>query len=229
MIYQHSRLFILVIKPADPINPCNPSPCGPNAECRPIGDAPSCSCLNDYIGSPPNCRPECVSNAECANHLACVNRKCKDPCPGLCGSNAECRVISHTAMCVCLIGFNGDPFTYCTVQQSPVFDQLTPCNPTPCGSNAVCREQNGAGSCQCLSDYIGNPYDGCRPECVLNSDCPSNRACVQSKCKDPCPGRCGQNAECQVIAHLPTCNCHSGFNGDPYSICFINKISRRLP
>nr|1OIG_A Chain A, Dumpy, isoform Y len=24
-----------------------------------------------------------------------------------------------------------------------------------------------------------------RPECVLNSDCPSNQACVNQKCRDP--------------------------------------------
>lgn len=222
-------MYILVEKPAaDPTNPCIPSPCGPYAECRPINDSPSCSCLSDYIGTPPNCRPECISNAECSNHLACLNQKCKDPCPGLCGSNAECRVVSHIAMCVCLTGYNGDPFTQCSVQQSPAFDQLTPCHPTPCGSNAVCREQNGVGSCQCLSNYDGNPYDGCRPECVLNSDCPVNRACIQNKCVDPCPGRCGRNAECHVISHLPSCSCLLGYSGDPYSYCAINQIARRF-
>lgn len=96
---------------------------------------------------------------------------------------------------------------------------LTPCMPSPCGSNAVCREQNGAGACQCLPEYFGNPYEGCRPECVGNSDCPSNRACVQNKCTDPCPGTCGQNADCQVVNHVPSCTCRIGFTGDPYRYC----------
>lgn len=39
-------------------------------------------------------------------------------------------------------------------------------------------------------------YEGCRPECVLSSDCPSDKACIRNKCKDPCPGVCGLNAEC---------------------------------
>jgi hypothetical protein len=82
------------------------------------GDTPSCSCLLDYTGSPPNCRPECVSNSECASHLACINLKCRDPCPGSCGTNAECRVVSHTPNCVCPSGFTGDPFIQCLVQQS---------------------------------------------------------------------------------------------------------------
>lgn len=131
-------------------------------------------------------------------------------------------------MCVCLAGFTGDPFIQCVTKQIQIFEATRPCEPSPCGSNALCRELNGAGSCQCLPNYFGNPYDGCRPECVLNSDCPSNRACIQSKCEDPCPGRCGQNAECRVISHLPSCNCHSGYSGDPYSYCVINQISRRL-
>ena len=97
-----------------PQNPCEPSPCGPNAECRVVNDAPSCSCSPEFIGAPPNCRPECVSNSECPSQFACINQKCRDPCPGSCGANAECRVVSHTPMCVCPSEYTGDPFTQCT-------------------------------------------------------------------------------------------------------------------
>jgi hypothetical protein len=107
---------------------------------------------------------------------------------------------------------------HAAVQSRPM-EKPTPCVPSPCGSNAVCREQNGAGSCTCLPDYVGNPYEGCRPECVLNSDCPSNRACISNKCQDPCPGTCGQNADCQVVNHLPSCTCQPGFTGDPFRFC----------
>lgn len=127
-------------------------------------------------------------------------------------------------MCVCTIGYSGDPFTQCSlIQQTPVYEQSTPCSPSPCGSNAFCREQNGAGACQCLPEYEGNPYEGCRPECVLNSDCQSNRACIRNKCADPCPGSCGQNAVCQVINHLPSCTCNYGYTGDPYHTCSIPR------
>jgi len=103
----------------------------------------------------------------------------------------------------------------------------TPCIPSPCGANAVCRERNGAGSCVCLPEYIGNPYEGCRPECVRSSDCPSNKACVTNKCQDPCPGTCGQNADCQVINHLPSCTCRQGYEGDPFRFCHPRPIQRR--
>lgn len=95
----------------------------------------------------------------------------------------------------------------------------TPCIPSPCGTNAICKEQNGAGSCSCLPEYIGNPYEGCRPECVLNSDCPASYACIQNKCRDPCPGTCGLNAECHVVNHLAACTCNVGYTGNPFSFC----------
>lgn len=102
---------------------------------------------------------------------------------------------------------------------SPPQDISTPCSPSPCGANAVCREQNGAGSCTCIDDYQGNPYEGCRPECVINTDCPSDRACIRGKCLDPCPGTCGPSASCQVVSHLPSCTCFPGFTGDPFRYC----------
>lgn len=209
-----------------PKDPCRPSPCGPNSHCRSSSGLPSCSCLLGFIGQPPQCRPECTSSTDCANNLACIQQKCTDPCPGQCGTNARCHVVSHAIQCICLDGFQGDPFVQCTTPKAPetIRELLTPCNPSPCGANANCREQNNVGACQCFPGYLGNPYEGCRPECTLNSDCPSNQACQQQKCRDPCPGVCGANAECSVINHLPTCNCLTEFTGDPYRFC--SRIER---
>lgn len=106
-------------------------------------------------------------------------------------------------------------------------ENLNPCVPSPCGANAVCREQYGAGSCQCLPEYHGNPYEGCRPECVVNSDCASNKACVRNVCVDPCPGVCAQYAECRVINHLASCTCQIGYTGDPYSFCRFIEHERK--
>lgn len=98
-----------------PTNPCLPSPCGPFSECRDLGGSPSCSCLPQYMGSPPNCRPECTINTDCSNELACINEKCVDPCPGSCGINANCRVQGHVSICTCFDGYAGDPFQSCSV------------------------------------------------------------------------------------------------------------------
>lgn len=183
------------------------------------GNNPSCSCLEGYVGQPPYCKPECVSNTECSNSLACIDQKCTNPCLGLCGANANCHVVSHTPICSCNSGFSGDPFIQCLLVRNTPLEVKNPCNPSPCGFNALCRERGGAGSCSCLPEYIGNPYEGCRPECVLNSDCASNRACIRNKCQDPCPGACGQNADCHVVNHLPSCTCHFGYTGDPFRFC----------
>ena len=104
---------------------CASCQCGPNSIYQTINDKPSCACLPDFIGSPPNCRPECVSNSECSSNLACINRKCQDPCPGSCAPNAECRVVSHTPMCACLGGYTGDPFTQCNLKQRKLQHRYT--------------------------------------------------------------------------------------------------------
>jgi hypothetical protein len=182
------------------------------------------------IGNPPYCKPECISNSECSSHLACINLKCKDPCPNTCGLNAQCKVVSHSPMCFCQPGYTGDAFAQCVeVRQDYPVEISSPCSPSPCGSNANCREQNGAGACSCIEDHIGNPYEGCRPECILNSDCPSNLACISKKCKDPCPGTCGLNALCQVVNHLPSCTCLSGYSGDPFRQCSFRENERKIP
>ena len=100
-------------QPPAQIDPCNSDPCGPFSLCRPQDTFVACSCLPGHIGSPPNCRPECRIHSECASNLVCINNKCRDPCPGACGSNAECEVINHNAVCRCQQGHEGDPFVGC--------------------------------------------------------------------------------------------------------------------
>lgn len=220
---------------------------------------PACSCIDSYIGQPPNCRPECSINAECTSNKACINNKCNDPCPGSCGTFALCSVFNHVPMCTCIQGYTGDPFTQCTLQPSKYavnfiskirnfwikkillndlviisvfkknFNILiyivilvnsptiieNKCDSLPCGPNADCSN----GVCTCLPEFKGNPYIGCRPECVLNSDCPRDRACLQRKCLDPCPGACASNALCTVINHVPMCRCPTGMEGNAFVRC----------
>ncbi|PNF22176.1 hypothetical protein B7P43_G05064 [Cryptotermes secundus] len=211
------------VPPPAPRDPCQPSPCGPNSQCQVSGDgSPSCTCLTGYIGSPPACRPECIINSECASHLACINQKCQDPCPGSCGASAECHIVMHIPNCICPSGFNGDPFTLCIFAQSPPSTPpppAEPCRPSPCGSNARCRVENSFALCECIPEYHGNPYEGCRPECLVSSDCSMNRACIRNKCQDPCPGTCGVSAICAVSNHIPICTCPEGTTGDAFRIC----------
>lgn len=93
-----------------------------------------------------------------------------------------------------------------------------PCEPSPCGPYSVCKNVNDHAVCSCQTNYIGTP-PGCRPECVVSSECPQNRACINQKCSDPCIGICGIKARCQVINHNPICSCPSGLIGDPFVQC----------
>lgn len=100
--------------------PCKPSPCGPYSQCRVINNTPACSCLTNYIGQPPNCRPECVIHAECLSNLACKNERCVDPCPGSCGQFAQCHVINHNPICTCLPGYTGNALVACVFETSKI-------------------------------------------------------------------------------------------------------------
>lgn len=103
-------------------DPCSPSPCGPNSRCQVVNDQAVCTCLPEYTGSPPGCRPECVVSSECPPNLACVNQKCTNPCPGTCGLGADCNVIHHSPICACRPKYTGNPFTRC----SPMIGENSP-------------------------------------------------------------------------------------------------------
>jgi hypothetical protein len=171
------------------------------------------------------CRPECMTSAECPLDLVCEGLKCISPCPKACGINTECRVINHNPMCTCKQGFTGDPFSICHVlpESLPVEkDPINPCVPSPCGLNSYCRDIGGIPSCTCLPEFLGSPPN-CRHECVINTDCSNDKACINMKCQNPCLGSCGLNALCSVIKHVPVCSCPSGYGGDPFTACNVKQ------
>lgn len=100
-------------QPPTPANPCSPTPCGPNSDCRVVSGRPACTCAAGYISRPPNCRPECTIDAECPGNRACQKERCLDPCPGSCGAQTTCTVVTHAPQCACQAGFTGDPFAGC--------------------------------------------------------------------------------------------------------------------
>lgn len=114
------NLYIFSYKTAlaEPIDPCHPSPCGPYSKCRTFNGHAVCTCLDICIGSPPNCRLECIVSSDCRPNKACINNKCQDPCPGTCGVNAQCQVVNHNPVCSCGSDFTGDPFVRCFVEDS---------------------------------------------------------------------------------------------------------------
>lgn len=180
------------------------------------GNREECTCLPGYFGAPPNCRPECVFDADCPSTEVCLQQTCKDPCSNVCGVNAQCETRNHVVLCSCLQGFTGDAFSQCTPIPPPVENVVTEEEECDCGYNALCNAQ---GYCECSPGYFGNPLVECRPECVINNDCPQTKACMNQKCEDPCAGSCGVNALCRVINHMAQCYCPDGFTGNPFSSC----------
>lgn len=112
-----NHVLNVAIEPARNENPCFPSPCGPNAECREIDSRAVCSCSGGMLGAPPNCRPECVIHQDCPSNRACLAQKCQDPCSGSCGFNAKCLAQNHQPICTCIDGYEGDPYASCTLRQ----------------------------------------------------------------------------------------------------------------
>ena len=238
------NIFFLFAAPPPPRDPCNPNPCGANADARVSGSSCICSCRPEYFGDPySGCRPECVVNSDCATTKACVNQHCIDPCPGVCGFNAECRVINHNPVCTCVPGYIGDPFRGCSLERkyqacllflsagescelhctnisaTPVVND--PCDPNPCGPGAIPRQVGDECQCTCPPGLFGDPYRECKPECVINSDCPNDKACRNYHCYNPCDGTCGQNAQCEVRNHSPLCSCLPGYIGNALIECHL--------
>ena len=230
------------------VDPCIPSPCGLNAQCRVKNGAAACTCIPGYVGDPYQaCREqlklECYTHADCPTTKACQSNKCVPPCTSsICGTNADCRVQNHIATCACRPGYHGDPFTNCVREPLSKFIffvkptnlaslaiepiEVDPCEPNPCGSFSLPPRVVGDRCvCNCEPHMIGTPPN-CRPECVVNSECPQESACITQRCQDPCPGLCGINAYCRVRNHVPICACNQGYQGDPFSRC--NRITSEL-
>ena len=59
-------------------------------------------------------KAECYVDDDCATSDICNKGSCVDACRlSHCGSNAICEAGYHSAKCVCLPGFTGDPRTAC--------------------------------------------------------------------------------------------------------------------
>ena len=206
---------------------CNGQKCGQFAKCVQRYRHKSCQCLTGYSGTPPLCTPQCRQNYDCNRNQACISGKCQDSCSGACGLNAKCIVTNHLPRCFCQEGYEGDPYEQCNCNIPPkvVPEDQTYQNDTiscpKCGFNAQCeiREEGSSVSCKCMKGYLGDPQTGCRPECILSSECEGNEACLDKRCQDPCASTCGVNAKCSVVNHFAVCTCQESYSGNPFKIC----------
>lgn len=101
-------------------------------------------------------------------------------------------------------------------------DCVDPCAYTHCGINALCRTDGyHRARCYCPPAYEGDPFIECRrPECVVDSDCPSTLACRNQHCQSPCD--CAPTALCNVANHIAACRCPPGYIGNPHTSCTLS-------
>lgn len=95
------------------------------------------------------------------------------------------------------------------------------CSRNPCGTNAICQETlGGRPVCSCPPGHSGNPLSYCRRgECADHIECGLSQACQNGVCINPCVGKCGTNAHCEVLNHVAQCSCPARYRGDPFSYC----------
>ncbi|XP_035709413.1 neurogenic locus notch homolog protein 3-like isoform X2 [Folsomia candida] len=163
----------------------------------------------------------------------------KHPCrPSPCGQKAECSVIDGHPVCYCFRGLSGNPYSECSPNKDRCHSNAEcsggqfcvqgkctndPCHPSPCGRGSTCVSQGGRPRCACQLGYDGKP-PYCLRRCQFHGDCPQNEICSRTHCQDPCPHRCGTNADCHVVQsgynRTALCTCPPGRTGDPEENCY---------
>lgn len=138
----------------------------------------------------------------------------------------------------------GNPYVACRQEVQPeckedadcpsllaCFDNVcqNPCTTLePCKRPAECVVFNSLPVrtmiCECPSGYVSSGSGTCKitppmtaVACTADTQCPSDRSCVNGRCIDPC--NCGPNSECRVWDHKPVCSCLAGFDGSPEIDC----------
>jgi hypothetical protein len=187
---------------------------------------------------------KCRNNKQCPSHLECDSstNECKDPCIKLkstCKGNKKCEVRLHKPVCVCKSGFILNELGELTcapdnaecTQDSQCASNMAcikgecrnPCNipnSLTCPDGKICEVLDHKQICICVED--------CFPSvsiCLRDTGCPSNLACRNFQCVDPCINAgCSSDVPCYVEEHKPICKfCPQGFLPDAKYGCLKGK------
>lgn len=191
----------------------------------------------------------CRSNSDCPTDKSCENQLCVNPCvySNPCSTRAECVSQNHIAVCRCPDGLIGNPLVECKPAPQPecTIDAecsshlacinnrcIEPCPALePCQLPAKCLVVPSLPVrtliCECPEGYVSSGSGTCKPlqpvvrvgVCISDSECPSDKACINDICRNPCAGSCAPNAECRVKDHKPICSCEQGYDGNPEIQC----------
>lgn len=198
------------------IDPCEATPCGPNAKCTVFNQRATCSCPAGFIPNPTakvaclrSPGSACQANRDCATGTACMggtctpvcstdlnclsNERCDQAgiCKSLCRRDEDCRSGEICEGLVCAIGCRAD---------------------VECQENYACINNQCQGTrVRVRDDYIHFFY------LIL----PGFTAIFAFVFSDPCslPDACGVNAKCSNVNHQKLCACPAPLGGDPLIGC----------
>ncbi len=185
------------------IDPCSlRAACGENALCSVVLHKPRCECPQCYVGRPHvRCRPSNDCDNVPTRPQVAEREDCQDDTD--CSDSTAC--VKSTGQC------------------------LNPCSSKSCDLNKQCIVTNHKPQCQCKYSLVINQEGALtcpdrQVECRQDNDCPSNQACDQGRCKNPCDNQriCPSGKDCQVLNHKATCVCIEGCNPS-VSICLKDR------
>ena len=227
------------------INPCSlRAACGVNALCRVVNHNPRCECPECFTGRPHlGCKRdsrcstnptiegrECGTSNDCPSALYCEKGECKSPCghTSICEGNERCVAANHQATCQCknklVINVLGEltcpgrgvggcrADVECPPNMACISSLCqNPCTQFSCAPGKKCQVLNHLPLCMCDTN--------CEAEasiCLKDPGCPSNMACVNFQCIDPCTKlNCPNGTPCIVVDHKAECKfCPPGFTVD---------------
>lgn len=163
--------------------------CGLNALCQTVLHRPRCSCPQCYVG---------MANTACQPDSKCLSALPTPPTSLLCTTDGDC---PGTLACN---RASGECFSPC---RNETFK---------CKGNKKCEVQGHRPTCVCKNGFIVNDHGeiACAPdkiECNNDEQCPSNKACLQGQCQNPCTASekspCPAEKSCEVLNHKPICIC----------------------
>lgn len=185
----------------------------------------------------------CTADDTCPQEQACRNGHCERVVCD-CSPNSDCRIVNRKPVCTCREGYAGDPTVACYKIGCSIDEecpgthacfngQCKPvCNPLSCVSGAVCLGIQHKPVCECPPGTRGSPASGCRAAgCSSIDDCPSEMACFNGICKNPCSlaNVCDPSQECKPFNHTVECVCPPGFEGTPGVACTkVDVVGCRL-
>ena len=226
----------------DPCVTQTPSPCGKCATCETTNHETFCSCPSG-LGDPLSIchggnKLKCSSNNNCNSNEKCFSGLCSSKCRSDRGCNCG-ESCSSNGICIqkcftsndCVNGYNciGGLCTGgcnnnndCLESEACIDGTCTdPCSLNPCGGTFTCTVSTHKSLCLCPQGTQRINNKCVKTQCTINSDCSSDKQCLDGLCVNPCslPQTCGLNAQCFVSGHRPQCSCPPGFIGNPTRQC----------